>query len=189
MCRNPEGSAPDGPWCYTTDPKVRWEYCNISRCPPRGTQYVYFSRTRLNQFIVWNGQHIYISLGKSAFRNACDHCLFPSKWRLRNAWRNPILMTCDYLDLDNDSDKLKHISLAALPIRNIFRWWNVISLEFLRSFLRSHFEGKPVSMTSRNIDCFRRLPTNASFPMKLPSRHSRVDNLTKTTFSVVLINT
>ena len=36
MCRNPEGSAPDGPWCYTTDPKVRWEYCNISRCPPRG---------------------------------------------------------------------------------------------------------------------------------------------------------
>ncbi|CAH3146164.1 unnamed protein product, partial [Porites evermanni] len=38
MCRNPEGSAPDGPWCYTTDPKVRWEYCNISRCPPRVPQ-------------------------------------------------------------------------------------------------------------------------------------------------------
>ena len=37
MCRNPDASAPDGPWCYTTDPKVRWEYCNISRCPPRGT--------------------------------------------------------------------------------------------------------------------------------------------------------
>ncbi|XP_073230384.1 uncharacterized protein [Porites lutea] len=35
MCRNPDASAPDGPWCYTTDPKVRWEYCNISRCPPR----------------------------------------------------------------------------------------------------------------------------------------------------------
>jgi len=35
MCRNPEGSAPDGPWCYTIDPKVRWEYCNISQCPPR----------------------------------------------------------------------------------------------------------------------------------------------------------
>ena len=37
MCRNPDASAPGGPWCYTTDPKVRWEYCNISRCPPRGT--------------------------------------------------------------------------------------------------------------------------------------------------------
>ncbi|CAH3022247.1 unnamed protein product, partial [Porites evermanni] len=35
MCRNPDASAPDGPWCYTTDPKVRWEYCNISRCPRR----------------------------------------------------------------------------------------------------------------------------------------------------------
>ncbi|XP_078383586.1 uncharacterized protein LOC144666105 isoform X1 [Oculina patagonica] len=35
MCRNPDSSAPDGPWCYTTDPKVRWEYCNVSRCPPR----------------------------------------------------------------------------------------------------------------------------------------------------------
>ena len=36
MCRNPDSSAPDGPWCYTTDPKVRWEYCNVSKCPPRG---------------------------------------------------------------------------------------------------------------------------------------------------------
>ncbi|CAH3022246.1 unnamed protein product [Porites evermanni] len=35
MCRNPDASAPDGPWCYTADPKVRWEYCNISRCPSR----------------------------------------------------------------------------------------------------------------------------------------------------------
>ena len=36
MCRNPDSSAPDGPWCYTVDPLVRWEYCNVSRCPPRG---------------------------------------------------------------------------------------------------------------------------------------------------------
>ena len=36
MCRNPDGSSPDGPWCYTVDPKVRWEYCNVSRCPLRG---------------------------------------------------------------------------------------------------------------------------------------------------------
>nr|XP_058964160.1 plasminogen-like [Pocillopora verrucosa]XP_058964161.1 plasminogen-like [Pocillopora verrucosa] len=35
LCHNPDSSAPDGPWCYTTDPNVRWEYCNISRCPPR----------------------------------------------------------------------------------------------------------------------------------------------------------
>nr|XP_055041438.1 apolipoprotein(a)-like isoform X2 [Misgurnus anguillicaudatus] len=29
-CRNPDGS--ERPWCYTTDPKTRWEYCNVSRC-------------------------------------------------------------------------------------------------------------------------------------------------------------
>ncbi|PNJ79227.1 LPA isoform 1, partial [Pongo abelii] len=29
-CRNPTCAA--GPWCYTTDPKVRWEYCNLTRC-------------------------------------------------------------------------------------------------------------------------------------------------------------
>ena len=30
-CRNPEGRG-ERPWCYTTDPTKRWEYCNISRC-------------------------------------------------------------------------------------------------------------------------------------------------------------
>ena len=35
-CRNPDSSAPDGPWCYTAVPNVRWEYCNVSRCPSRG---------------------------------------------------------------------------------------------------------------------------------------------------------
>ncbi|POI23051.1 hypothetical protein CIB84_013201, partial [Bambusicola thoracicus] len=29
-CRNPD--ADSRPWCYTTDPSVRWEYCNLKRC-------------------------------------------------------------------------------------------------------------------------------------------------------------
>lgn len=29
-CRNPDGDAK--PWCYTTDPSTRWEFCNISKC-------------------------------------------------------------------------------------------------------------------------------------------------------------
>ncbi|XP_073667451.1 apolipoprotein(a)-like isoform X3 [Paramisgurnus dabryanus] len=29
-CRNPDSSR--GPWCYTSDPQTRWEYCNVSRC-------------------------------------------------------------------------------------------------------------------------------------------------------------
>ncbi|XP_023583752.1 plasminogen isoform X3 [Trichechus manatus latirostris] len=29
-CRNPD--ADERPWCFTTDPSVRWEYCNLKRC-------------------------------------------------------------------------------------------------------------------------------------------------------------
>uniref|UniRef100_A0A8D2LR25 Plasminogen n=1 Tax=Varanus komodoensis TaxID=61221 RepID=A0A8D2LR25_VARKO len=29
-CRNPDGET--SPWCYTTDPNKRWEYCNIPSC-------------------------------------------------------------------------------------------------------------------------------------------------------------
>ncbi|XP_062575225.1 plasminogen-like [Saccostrea cucullata] len=31
FCRNPDNS-PNGPWCYTTDPNKRWEYCSIPYC-------------------------------------------------------------------------------------------------------------------------------------------------------------
>ena len=30
-CRNPEGRG-KRPWCYTTDPHVRWEYCDVPQC-------------------------------------------------------------------------------------------------------------------------------------------------------------
>nr|XP_034305994.1 plasminogen isoform X2 [Crassostrea gigas] len=31
-CRNPDGE-PGGPWCYTTNRNIRWEYCGIPSCP------------------------------------------------------------------------------------------------------------------------------------------------------------
>ena len=31
-CRNPGGQAPHGPWCYTTNSTVRWEYCRVDKC-------------------------------------------------------------------------------------------------------------------------------------------------------------
>uniref|UniRef100_A0A087Y3A2 receptor protein-tyrosine kinase n=1 Tax=Poecilia formosa TaxID=48698 RepID=A0A087Y3A2_POEFO len=30
-CRNPGGIS-DKPWCYTSDPNIRWEYCAVPRC-------------------------------------------------------------------------------------------------------------------------------------------------------------
>jgi len=30
-CRNPDSDSV-GPWCYTTDPDVRWEACNVTYC-------------------------------------------------------------------------------------------------------------------------------------------------------------
>merc|ERR1719284_578896 len=27
FCRNPDGEP--GPWCYTTDPEIRWELCDV----------------------------------------------------------------------------------------------------------------------------------------------------------------
>lgn len=30
-CRNPDDEI--RPWCYTTNPRVRWEYCNLKKCP------------------------------------------------------------------------------------------------------------------------------------------------------------
>ena len=29
-CRNPDGES--GLWCYTTDPKKRWDYCDVRMC-------------------------------------------------------------------------------------------------------------------------------------------------------------
>lgn len=31
FCRNPDGDS-NGPWCYTTDPNQRFEFCNIPQC-------------------------------------------------------------------------------------------------------------------------------------------------------------
>ena len=31
-CRNPDGRS-DGPWCYTSDPTVEWEPCEVPSCP------------------------------------------------------------------------------------------------------------------------------------------------------------
>lgn len=37
-CRNPDGEP--RPWCFTTDPNKRWEFCDIPRCGKSGCHLV-----------------------------------------------------------------------------------------------------------------------------------------------------
>ena len=31
LCRSPDFD-PGGPWCFTTDPQVKWDYCDVPTC-------------------------------------------------------------------------------------------------------------------------------------------------------------
>ena len=79
-----------------------------------------------------------------------------------------ILVTCHCTDLGSASDWLKQIFLAAQLIRSTSQIW-VEGMEFLCSFFRGHFAGKPVvkcrlysqakpdfSLASTNRVCARR---------------------------------
>ena len=76
------------------------------------------------------------------------HHLFPRE--VEFAKRHP--------DLGSASDWLKQISFAAQPIRSSTHMWleHVIRMDFLRSFLRHHFELKPL-VASLNVGCLLRV--------------------------------
>ena len=38
-CRNPDNES-NGPWCYTTDPDKRWEFCDVKLCS--GESHIYW---------------------------------------------------------------------------------------------------------------------------------------------------
>ena len=42
-CRNPDVFEPGGPWCYTTNPRIRWEYCDIPMCGKTSKNLLYQS--------------------------------------------------------------------------------------------------------------------------------------------------
>ena len=41
LCRNPDGDS--GPWCYTTDPDKRWEYCDVPVCEYNSLAFLLFT--------------------------------------------------------------------------------------------------------------------------------------------------
>ena len=92
---------------------------------------------------------------QSTFRDATTG--FPAKWR-RDECRNSILMTRHYPDLVSTSDWSCRVENLLWPIICTYQIWAVTlhSMQFLRSFLRRHFAGKPV-VASRNVNCFLRL--------------------------------
>ncbi|CBY14574.1 unnamed protein product, partial [Oikopleura dioica] len=47
-CRNPDLDLA-GPWCYTTDPETRWEYCNIDSCDDQESYVVWTNFDSDNQ--------------------------------------------------------------------------------------------------------------------------------------------
>ena len=53
FCRNPGGLGREGPWCFTTNHSVTWEYCAVPKCPKQGAHctmlrtYYYLTVTKL----------------------------------------------------------------------------------------------------------------------------------------------
>ena len=65
------------------------------------------------------------------------------------------LMTRQYQNLGSDSDWLKNCLIQSeAPPR--CGWWQVIRMEFLKSFLRRHFPGK-AAVASRDVGCFPKI--------------------------------
>ena len=63
-----------------------------------------------------------VSLGNQpTFRDATTG--FPAKWRLRNDYRNSILMTCHYPDLGSAFDWSCRETNLSQPIRNAIQIW------------------------------------------------------------------
>ena len=97
-----------------------------------------------------------------------------------NEPRNFIPMTCHYPDLGSASNWVGNLLYPIRRRTTTHDYWHVISMEFLRSFLRRHFAGKPVA-ASRNIGCFLRLvyifllPTHSLFPPNRTISHSSLD--------------
>uniref|UniRef100_A0A8B9ZB46 Plasmin n=1 Tax=Buteo japonicus TaxID=224669 RepID=A0A8B9ZB46_9AVES len=81
-CRNPDGD--NSPWCFTTDPSVTWEYCNLKRCddhtqepapndPPATTaQNVGLTTPTTSDCINGNGKDYRGTIAKTARGRTCQ---------------------------------------------------------------------------------------------------------------------
>ncbi|XP_052070928.1 uncharacterized protein LOC127709432 [Mytilus californianus] len=90
FCRNPDNE-PEGPWCYTSDQNLRWEYCNVPFCD--GAQYIVLECKLTTKGAEYNGV-----INKTRDNIACqrwdsdkphDHSHTKSMKKEENFCRNP----------------------------------------------------------------------------------------------------
>uniref|UniRef100_A0A8C0J9T8 Kringle domain-containing protein n=1 Tax=Chelonoidis abingdonii TaxID=106734 RepID=A0A8C0J9T8_CHEAB len=79
-CRNPDGEP--RPWCFTTNPTKRWEFCNIPRC------------SKPSQCLSGNGEDYRGKIGVTMSGNTCQRwsAQFPHKHA-----RTPESYPCKYV--------------------------------------------------------------------------------------------
>ncbi|KAM4771273.1 plasminogen-like [Rhinophrynus dorsalis] len=62
-CRNPDGDK--GPWCYTTDPSVTWEYCDLKKCSELNSMIMMNPVQEIDSTTVSSSQDCIVNNGKS----------------------------------------------------------------------------------------------------------------------------
>lgn len=80
-CRNPDRE-PNGPWCYTTDPAKRSEYCDIPKCgmTERYQLQLFYSKIQINlwsRFYYSKGKKLYIFPDKLQFTYSFEGVILP----------------------------------------------------------------------------------------------------------------
>merc|ERR1712121_468314 len=87
-CRNPDNS-PGGAWCYTTDKKIRWEYCDVPQCPKdpyRNMQCrnIYCNDPYCTKLV--EGSLVHCAMGKYYVGCGNRHCYY-YKGPLKSHWK------------------------------------------------------------------------------------------------------
>ncbi|XP_056619759.1 plasminogen-like [Triplophysa dalaica] len=102
-CRNPGNDR--APWCFTTDPETRWEYCNVSRC--RALMKYCPLRTKVNQ-------------------NVC--CRYPEKNLEDNYCRNPDGELRPWCYSSNPSKRWEYCSIPRCSKKSLSAFYYMILL-------------------------------------------------------------
>ncbi|XP_035696828.1 uncharacterized protein LOC118430223 [Branchiostoma floridae] len=86
-CRNPDGR-PGGPWCYTVDPVITWEYCGVEKCTERDD--IVLDKTAWREYIERSNT--------SDFNDLSDHLPRATREELRQLGhqKNDFILQCSF---------------------------------------------------------------------------------------------